>query len=81
MAVLSYFVRFPGAADSLEGIARWRLQEERVHRTLEDTRAALEWLTNAGYLIREDSVFVEPVFRLNDARRDEAALLLRSGGS
>jgi len=79
-AVLSYFVRFPGAADNLEGITRWRLQEERVHRTLEETRVALDWLTAVGYLIREDSLSVEPLFRLNDARRDEAVALVLSDG-
>ena len=78
-AILSYFVRFPGTTDDLEGITRWRLEEERVHRTLEETRAALDWLTAAGYLIREDSTSIQPLFRLNDARRDEAIALARSG--
>jgi len=32
--ILRYFLRHPQAADTLEGIVRWRLLEERVERTL-----------------------------------------------
>ena len=42
MEILSYFLRNPLAADTLEGVARWRLLDEVVYRKVEETRAALE---------------------------------------
>jgi hypothetical protein len=70
--VLSYFLRNPDTADSLEGIARWRLLEERVHRTITETQAALEWLVEQGYLVRIDHASAEPVFRLNEEKPADA---------
>ena len=35
--ILSYFLRNPQAADNLEGVARWRLLEQTVHRSVEET--------------------------------------------
>jgi hypothetical protein len=70
--VLNYFVRHPQAADTLEGVARWRLMDEAIRRTLDETEAALEWLVRQGYLAR--SVFPGGTvsFRLNPGRAEEA---------
>lgn len=70
--VLSYFLRFPEAADNLEGIARWRLMEERIHSTLEETRGALDWLSANGFLVREETASAQAVYHLNASKRDEA---------
>ena len=45
--ILNYFVRNPHAADTLEGVARWRLMDEMIRRKLDETEAALECLV--GY--------------------------------
>jgi hypothetical protein len=37
--IVSYFLRNPNAADTLEGIARWRLLEERIHQKYPAYRA------------------------------------------
>ena len=50
--ILNYFLRSPHAADNLEGIARWRLLEERIQRTVEETKESLDWLLEEGYLVR-----------------------------
>lgn len=63
--ILNYFVRNPHAADSLEGVARWRLMDEVIRRKLDETEAALEWLVAQGYLARSIAPGGTPTFRLN----------------
>jgi hypothetical protein len=70
--ILSYFLRNPQAADSLEGVTRWRLLEERVHRELEDTDLALGWLVNNGFLVKVSSQWTEAVYQLNESNRGDA---------
>lgn len=78
--ILSYFVRNPGAADSLEGIARWRLLEESIHRSVEETERALRWLTKEGYLVTIARSGTNRLFQLNAARQSDAELLLAGSG-
>jgi hypothetical protein len=74
--VLSYFLRCPDAADSLEGVARWRLREEYIHSTLEETGLALEWLASHGYLVSEELASAEKVYHLNLSKHEEAEKFL-----
>ncbi len=71
--ILSYFVRHPQAADTLEGIVRFRVLDELVHRGVPETEAALEQLVRQG-LLRRDSVPGSGVlYRIGDAAQLEAA--------
>ena len=63
--ILRYFVRNPQAADSLEGVARWRLMDEVIRRKLDETEAALEWLVAQGYLTTSISPGGTATFSLN----------------
>jgi len=64
--ILRYFLRNPRAADSLEGITRWRLLDERIYRTLEETARALDGLVGKGLLVTEESTgLAERLFRLD----------------
>jgi hypothetical protein len=74
--VLSYFLRHPQAADNLEGIARWRLLSESIHRTVEQTGQVLEWLVNQGVLLKLTPGGSDPVYCLNRGRKAEAEALL-----
>ena len=65
-------MRNPDAVADVEDIARWRLLEQWVHRNLEATQPAIDWLVDAGWLIATSSPGVRPLFRLNAERRDEA---------
>jgi len=65
-------MRNPEAADTLEGIARWRLLEEAVHRKVNETSAALQWLVERGYLLQTLSPGVGPIFSLNRNKISEA---------
>ena len=70
--ILSYFLRNPQAADSLKGVAEWRLLEEKVHQQVEDTHAALRWLVGHGFLTLVSPRFTEAVYQLNLQNRGEA---------
>jgi predicted transcriptional regulator len=74
--VLSYFLRNPEAADSLEGVARWRLLEEALHRSLAQVERAVRWLVDQGFLVRDERAGAGALYRLNLARRDDARRLL-----
>ena len=74
--ILSYFLRKPEVADSLTELARWRLMEEQIRLSVENTQAALNWLVAEGYVQQEARVGTESLFRLNPARREDAESLL-----
>jgi hypothetical protein len=75
--VLSYFVRNPKAADSLEGVTHWRLLEEQVHRTLQETELALSWLVTQEFLQEIPTSGSARVFRLNPERSKDALRFLQ----
>ncbi len=78
--VLAYFVRNATAADNVEGVARWRLLEERVHSTLQTTESALSWLVSQGFLEQMTTAGGNHVFRMNPKRMDDARVFLAQGG-
>jgi hypothetical protein len=77
--ILSYFIRNPRAADTLEGMVRWRLLSEVVHRKIDETRKALDWLVEQGLLLETRSPGVGPIFSLNPEKVPEAQRLLEAG--
>ncbi len=76
--VLGYFLRYRTAADDVEGITRWRLRAETVHRSVAEISRALEWLTEEGFLVQDRAAGVAPVFRLNQTRAADAERFLRA---
>ena len=70
--ILSYLLRNPGAADSLDGFARWRLLEELVQRSVDTTQSALNWLIAQGYVTEVTRLGGEPIFLLNTQRLEDA---------
>lgn len=77
--ILSYFLRNPQAADDLEGVARWRLLNQTIHRDVEETSEALDWLVQHGLLTRVSrpgSAF----FRLQSEQRAGAEAFLNEAG-
>lgn len=75
--ILAYFLRNAEAADSLEGIVRWRLLEEVIHRSVLETQTALDWLVKKDLLVAIDRPSTGRIFRLNTERRTQAELLLK----
>ncbi|MBB6253142.1 hypothetical protein [Nitrospirillum iridis] len=76
--ILRYFLRNPMAADSLEGIARWRLLNETVYRKVDETRVALAWLVDQAFLTETTMTGIDPVYRFNAEKRQAAETLLRT---
>jgi hypothetical protein len=79
--ILSYFERNPEAVDSLEGIARWRLLEEQIQRSLRESELAVQWLVEKGFLIEESRISSGRLYRLNPAKKPEIAAFLETGES
>jgi hypothetical protein len=75
--VLAYFLRHPRAADDLEGVARWRLQAERIERGLREVGEALGWLVREGYLRESRRSGARPIFALAPDRRCDAEIFLQ----
>lgn len=74
--ILNYFMRNSQAADTYEGVVRWRLREETIHHTTQETQDALGWLVARGFL-REERIAPGPaLFRLNREKRAEAEAFL-----
>ena len=76
--ILRYFLRNPQAADSLEGVARWRLLEDAVKRRVESTDRALSWLVRHGFLRERSATGTGAIFSLNHERQAEAERFLSS---
>jgi len=74
--ILRYFLDNPGAADSLDGIARWRLMEEMVQQSVAATESGLSWLVSQGYLEKKALPGSRQVFHLNPQRQREAEQFL-----
>ncbi|RPI25049.1 MAG: hypothetical protein EHM61_15450 [Acidobacteria bacterium] len=74
--IVSYYLRNPEAADTLEGIARWRLMEEEIHHAVTRVQEALKWLVESGLLIRTTNAASPPLFSLNRHKRAEATQFL-----
>jgi hypothetical protein len=74
--ILNYFLRNSKAADTLEGIARWRLLEEQVHRSFQQTESALTWLVQQGFLEEVETVGSSRIFRLAPQNQENAARFL-----
>jgi hypothetical protein len=62
-SVRNYFREHPLAADTLEGIARWRLLEERALQQVSATARALRWLVEHGELVERSEPGMETLFR------------------
>jgi hypothetical protein len=48
--ILDFFRRNPGTADTFEGIVRWRLMQQTIHKTVTETKAAIALLVKRGLL-------------------------------
>lgn len=79
--ILRYFLRNPQAADDLEGVARWRLLDERIRLSIKEVSRALNWLVSEGFLVREEPRSSNAVFRLNTDRRADIERFMEERGS
>lgn len=79
--VLSYFLQHPRAADTLEGVTRWRLQAMVIERTITEVGEALTWLVRQEFLRQRRSASTQPIFTLNQGRAAEAERFVTRSGT
>jgi len=75
--VLRYFVRNPEAADTVEGVTRWRLLDEKIYRSLQQVTRAMAWLVAQGLLVEDHLSSSKTAFRLNKAALKRIERLLQ----
>jgi hypothetical protein len=75
--ILSYFLHHPEAADSVVEIARWRLMQEQIRHSVEETVRAMQWLLSEGYVQEVARQGTERIFQLNLDKRTEAESALQ----
>ena len=75
--ILDYFVRYPEAVDSADGIAHWRLLGEVDPLSLTETEEGLGWLVSRGYLREVEVPGARHVYALDPETRDKATQFLR----
>ena len=73
---MRYFVQHPAAADSVEGIARWRLLQQRAQDVVQETNAALALLVEREIVQEIRVLGAPPLFRLNPDKSDDARRLM-----
>jgi len=69
--ILTYLERNPEVADSIEGIVRWRLIQDQIQRTVQETQLALEWLVEREFVSEEKRVSSGVLYRLNHNKKEE----------
>lgn len=79
--ILRYFVAHPQAADTLEGLAHWRLAGRSKRLTMDQIAPALEWLVARGYLKQISKPYAERIYSLDQEHLSEAEQFLSSGAS
>lgn len=75
--ILRYFTHHPEAVDTVEGVARWRLLDERIRRSVEQVTRAMKWLAAQGLLVKEELPGSRTAFRLNQAEKPRIESLLK----
>jgi hypothetical protein len=79
--IMRYYMRNPNVADTLEGLARWRLLEQTVHETVSEVQEAVNWLVSQGLLRKILRLSSPPLFELNRDRLDECKQYLKKSPS
>ena len=59
--ILSYLERNPDAGDTLEGVARWWLLQQRIHTAVEEVQRGLDQLVKLGLVSRRKTTPHGPV--------------------
>lgn len=75
--ILNYLLHHPAAADTFDGIARWRILEEIAKRSVASTEDAMHWLIEQGFLREEKIAGGRTLYRLDAGKRRDAELLVK----
>jgi hypothetical protein len=68
-AILGYFLRCPDAKDTLEGVAGWWLERERVHHSVDEVAIALRFLVARGLVIEKPGAGGRRLYQVDSQKR------------
>lgn len=77
--IIRYFMQHPQASDDLQGIARWRLLQLRVHRQVQEVQSALALLVSMKLLNEQYTPSVGKRYCLNLAKLTESEDFVNHG--
>ena len=69
--ILEYMVRYPGVQGTIEEIVEWWIVEMRIRRALKEVRAALEHLTELGWINTQLSGNGKTYYQINLDKEQE----------
>lgn len=75
--ILNYLLQHPAAADTFDGIARWRVLDEVARSSIASTEEAMQWLIANEFLKEEKTAGGRSICRLNPEKRKEAESLVK----
>jgi hypothetical protein len=71
--ILSYLLEHPDAKDTLEGILRWWVLEQRFKREMRQVEKAVDLLVQREWLLQRAGADSQVHYRLNAAKAEEIA--------
>lgn len=69
--IVRYLVEHPDAKDTLDGILRWWVMEQRVKREMMQVEKAVVALTQRDWLLKRTGADSQVHYRLNPAKAGE----------
>lgn len=75
--ILAYLAQHPEAEDTIEGIEKWWLLEQRIRYATEDVEASVQELVRKKFLVTRECIEGRTYYRLNQAKEQEICSLLR----
>ena len=74
--ILYYLYRNPDAKDTLEGITRWWLLQERIDQKLEEVASCLDFLVSKGFIIEKTIDNKRKYYQVNREKLKEISEIL-----
>jgi hypothetical protein len=74
--VLSYLIEHPEAQDTVEGLAEWRLLDQRIRQSVSEVTAVLNDLLKRDLVVARHGADGRIHYRVNLERQDEIRRLL-----
>jgi hypothetical protein len=62
--------------DNIEGIAQWRLLDQAISQSVDETMRGVEWLVKEGFLVRIQTAGAGALYQLSENRRARAEAFL-----
>jgi hypothetical protein len=69
--ILRYFLSHPAAKDTLEGIAKWWLDRQRIERGVDEVAESLRLLVARGFVVENLGRATQAFYQMNPAKRKE----------